>query len=237
MHTFFVLLLLSLSVTGCATSVIPKPVSRLGPGVSQGTGFLIRSDGLVLTAYHVVEEGRIIKVRCQGYDLVPAKLGEHSRTMDVAVLHTGLTGTPYLAAAAPRAVRPGDPVFSMGSPTAGYLGTDPKYFSGAISSLTGGGREATQLLISVPTQPRGSGSPLLTMDGAVVGIVTAGTREEDFMRDTGALPQNLNWAVKMEYATPLYELPSVPVSHESTRAPREVAEQAAQAVCIVVAGP
>ncbi len=75
------------------------------------------------------------------------------------------------------------------------------------------------------------------MDGAVVGIVTAGTREEDFMRDTGALPQNLNWAVKMEYATPLYELPSVPVSHESTRAPREVAEQAAQAVCIVVAGP
>jgi S1-C subfamily serine protease len=116
MHTFFVLLLLSLSVTGCATSVIPKPVSRLGPGVSQGTGFLIRSDGLVLTAYHVVEEGRIIKVRCQGYDLVPAKLGEHSRTMDVAVLHTGLTGTPYLAAAAPRAVRPGDPVNRPGFP-------------------------------------------------------------------------------------------------------------------------
>ena len=53
MHTFFVLLLLSLSVTGCATSVIPKPVSRLGPGVSQGTGFLIRSDGL---AYYEGEE-------------------------------------------------------------------------------------------------------------------------------------------------------------------------------------
>src|SRR6266581_8953619 len=37
-------------------------------------------------------------------------------------------------------------------------------------------------------------SPLLTMDGAVVGVVTAGTREEEFMRDPGALPQNLNWA-------------------------------------------
>src|SRR5258708_5460709 len=84
MHTFFVLLLLSLSVTGCATSVIPKPVSRLGPGVSQGTGFLIRSDGLVLTAYHVVDEGRIIKVRCQGYRRVPAKRSEPSRPRDGA---------------------------------------------------------------------------------------------------------------------------------------------------------
>jgi len=78
-------------------------------------------------------------VRCQGYDLVPAKLGEHSGTMDLAVLHTGLTGTPYLPPASPRSVRPGDPVFSMGFPSASYLGTEPKYASGAISSLSGRG--------------------------------------------------------------------------------------------------
>jgi len=244
MHTFFsarrrfvVLLLLVASLAGCATSRIPRPASRIGSGIYQGTGFLVRPDGLVLTAYHLVEEGKTIKVRCQGYDLVPARLGEHSRAMDVAVLHTGLTGTPYLPAAEPRSVRPGDPVFSMGFPAAGYLGTDPKYFNGAIGSLTGGGLEATQLLISVPAQPGGSGSPLLTMDGAVVGVVTAGTREEEFMRDTGSLPQNLNWAVKMEYATPLYDRPGGPGTRGAPRTPREMAEQAARAVCIVVAGP
>src|SRR5689334_14865547 len=87
----FVFLLIE-SLAGCTTSRIPRPASRLGPAVYQGTGFLIRSDGLVLTAYHVVEDGNTIKVRCQGYNLVSAKLGEHSRPMDLAVLHTGLTG-------------------------------------------------------------------------------------------------------------------------------------------------
>ena len=229
------LLVLVASLAACTTSRIPKPASTLGPGVYQGTGFLVRSDGLVLTAYHVVEDGNTIKVRCQGYDLVPAKLGEHSRTIDLAVLHTGLIGTPYLPAAEPRSVRPGDPVFSIGFPSASYLGTDPKYSNGAISSLTGRGREAALMLISVPTQPGGSGSPLLTMDGAVVGVVTAGTSEEEFMRDSGALPQNLNWAVKMEYATPLYDPPGGP--HSCVRKPREAAEEAARAVCIVLVGP
>jgi S1-C subfamily serine protease len=232
----FLLLLIS-SHVACTTSRIPRPASRLGPGVYQGTGFLVRPDGLVLTAYHLVEDGKTIKVRCQGYDLVPAKLGEHSRALDLAVLHTGLTGTPYLPTADPRSVRPGDHVFSMGFPSASYLGTEPKYASGAISSLTGRGREATLMLISVPTQPGGSGSPLLTMDGAVVGVVTAGTSEEEFMRDSGALPQNLNWAVKMEYATPLYDPPSVPVARPAVQKPREVAEQATRAVCIVLAAP
>ena len=125
----------------------------------------------------------------------------------------------------------------MGFPSASYLGTEPKYSSGAISSLSGRGREATLMLISVPTQPGGSGSPLLTMDGAVIGVVTAGTREEEFMRDTGALPQNLNWAVKMEYATPLYDPPGGPEHPAVAQTPRQVAEQAVRAVCIVLVGP
>jgi S1-C subfamily serine protease len=70
MHTFFsalrnsvLLLLLIESLASCSTSRIPKPASQLGPGVYQGTGFLVRPDGLVLTAYHVVAEGNRIKVR------------------------------------------------------------------------------------------------------------------------------------------------------------------------------
>src|SRR5262245_9503161 len=125
----------------------------------------------------------------------------------------------------------------MGFPTASYLGTEPKYSGGAISSLSGAGRETSLMLTSVPTQLGGSGSPLLTMDGAVVGVVTAGTDEEEFMRTSGALPQNLNWAVKMEYATPLYDPPDQPASLTASRTPREVVEHASRAVCIVLVGP
>jgi S1-C subfamily serine protease len=93
------------------------------------------------------------------------------------------------------------------------------------------------LLVSVPAQPGSSGSPLLTMDGGVVGVVTAGTKEEEFMRDHGALPQNLNWAVKMDYATPLYERPRAPSSPAPVRTSREAAAHAARAVCIVLTAP
>ena len=103
------LLLVTTILTGCASSHVPmKPVSKLSPEVSQGTGFLVRSDGLVLTAFHVVEGGNTIKVRCQGHDLVTAKLGERSQHLDLAVLHTPLTGTPYLPVADPRSARAGE---------------------------------------------------------------------------------------------------------------------------------
>ncbi len=234
------LLLLTAVLAGCASSKATTPGSNPFPDISQGTGFLVRSDGLILTAFHVVEKGKTIKVRCQGYELVTAKLGERSQHLDLAVLHTPLSGTPYLPVADPRSARAGDPVFTMGFPVALYLGPEPKFSAGAISSLTGQGREAARLLISAPTQPGGSGSPVLTMDGTVVGVVTAAVSEEEFARDTGALPQNLNWAVKIDYATPLFDVPrgrSAPGDRPMARTPREVVEQASQAVCIVLAGP
>ena len=73
MKCITLLLMLSGVLAGCASSQAPaKPVSKLSSEVSQGTGFLVRADGLVLTAFHVVEKGNTIKVRCQGYDLVSA---------------------------------------------------------------------------------------------------------------------------------------------------------------------
>jgi S1-C subfamily serine protease len=241
MKCITLLLMLSGVLAGCASSQAPaKPVSKLSPEVSQGTGFLVRSDGLVLTAFHVVEKGNTIKVRCQGYDLVSAKLGERSQHLDLAVLQTPLTGTPYLPVADPRSTHAGDAVFTMGFPAARYLGTEPKFSGGAISSLTGPGREGARLLISAPTQPGSSGSPVLTMDGTVVGIVTAAVSEEEFAHDTGALPQNLNWAVKIDYATPLFDVPrglSAPGDRSAVKTPREVVEQASQAVCIVLVAP
>lgn len=78
------------------------------------------------------------------------------------------------------------------------------------------------------------------MDGTVIGVVTAAVSEEEFVRDTGALPQNLNWAVKIDYATPLFDVPRglrAPGDRPAAKTPRDVVEQASQAVCIVLVGP
>jgi len=204
------------------------------PAISQGSGFLVRSDGLVLTAHHVVRDGSTIKVRCQGYDLVPAKLGAHSTTLDLAVLETPLSNTPYLSVAAPRSAKSGDQVFMMAFPSLMQLGTEPKFSEGAISALSGSGRDALLMLITAPTQPGSSGAPVLTMDGSVLGLVTASEDPKGWLKEAGTVPQNLNWAVKAEYITPLYDQPS---SRPPATSRGEAIERASQAVCIVFAAP
>ena len=74
-----------------------------------------------------------------------------------------------------------------------------------MSALSGPGNEATLMQVSAPVQPGNSGGPLLTGDGRVVGLVTSSAALEAFLLGTGAVPQNINWAVKADYLSPLFE--------------------------------
>jgi S1-C subfamily serine protease len=226
------LLALLLAFTGCSSLGQPSnTLARKDPPMAQGTGFLVRPDGLILTAWHVVKDAKMIGVRCEGRERVLATLGERSQTLDVALLHVPLTDTPYLSTAPARSARKGDPVFTLGYPAAMELGPEPKFSDGTISALSGGGRDGLRLLVTVPIQPGSSGGPVIGADGTVVGIVTATQKEEEFWSGTGALPQNLNWAVKIEHATPLFDLPS-PQPPAKNRA--EAIERASRAMCIVI---
>ncbi len=138
---------------------------------------------------------------------------------------------PYLSTAAPRSARKGDPVFTVGYPAALELGPEPKFSEGTISALSGAGRDGVRMLVTVPIQPGSSGGPLIGADGSVLGVMTATQKEEEFYSATGALPQGLNWAVKIEHATPLFDPPSPqPPAKDRT----EAIERAVQAVCIIV---
>lgn len=226
------LLALVLALGGCSSfgpSTVPS--ARTAPSMAQGTGFLVRPDGLILTAWHVVKDAKLIGVRCEGHERVFVTLGERSQTLDLALLKAPLTDMPYLSPAPARSARKGDPVFTLGYPAAMELGPEPKFSDGTISALSGGGRDGLRLLVTVPIQPGSSGGPVIGADGAVVGIVTATQKEEEFFSGTGALPQNLNWAVKIEHATPLFDLPD---AQPPARNRAEAIERASRAMCIVI---
>jgi S1-C subfamily serine protease len=101
----------------------------------------------------------------------------------------------------------GDKVFTIGFPVSLVLGKEAKYTEGVVSSISGIKDTSSLLQITVPVQPGNSGGPLVNEKGEVVGIITSSAAILPFVKESGTLPQNINWAVKADYLRPLIELP------------------------------
>jgi S1-C subfamily serine protease len=112
------------------------------------------------------------------------------------------------------------------------LGAEAKYTDGAISSLSGLGNEASLAQISVPVQPGNSGGPVVNDRGEVVGVVDAGAGEKAFLEAAGALPQNVNWAVRGDYVLPLIRA-AAPLS---VRSREEAIALTRDSVALVIVG-
>jgi S1-C subfamily serine protease len=211
----------------------PSRASGVPTRVSaRGTGFLVRDDGLVVTAFHIVKDAAKIGVSCPGHSSAEAEIASTARTLDLVILRVPtLTTMPYLALAKPKSVRVGDRIFTVGFPTVEILGKEPKFTEGSVSSLSGIQGEAAFMQVTVPVQPGSSGSPLVSDDGYVVGVVTSSAEVANFYRATGgALPQNVNWAVKGEHLRLLLDdVPELPPA-----ASRESAvERVLKATCMI----
>ncbi len=219
---------------------VEEPASASTPGVREtvkretvrGTAFAVRPDGVLLTAFHIIQGATTIDIVCRGQRAVRAEVRQQTRSSDLAVLRIDSSTLDYLPLAPPRSAKVGDHVFTVGFPATNILGTEPKFTDGSVSSLSGLGGEATLLQTSVQIQPGSSGGPLLNERGEVIGIVTSTAAVLAFTKATGTLPQNVNWAVKADYAAPLFDPPAPPAA-ASTR--EESIQRALRAICMVEA--
>jgi S1-C subfamily serine protease len=164
--------------------------------------------------------------------MITAVLQQASPSNDIAVLKTSLLTPDYLPLGALRNAQLGQPVFTVGYPVPEVLGQEPKYTEGSISALPGAEEEATLIQVSIPVQPGNSGGPVVTQRGVVIGVITATEAILPFLRSTGTLPQNVNWAISADFAKPLFETPeAAPVG----KSREEAIELARKAVCFVEA--
>ncbi len=88
------------------------------------------------------------------------------------------------------------------------FGFAPKLANGEIASLSGAGDDARYFQISVPVQPDNSGGALVDEHGNVVGIVSAKLNASVALAASGALPENVNYAIKSSFLLSFLE--SVP---------------------------
>jgi S1-C subfamily serine protease len=79
---------------------------------------------------------------------------------------------------------------------------------GEIASLSGPQDDARYFQISVPVQPGNSGGALVDERGNVVRVVSAKLSASAALKATGALPENVNYAIKSSYLLSFLE--SVP---------------------------
>jgi S1-C subfamily serine protease len=167
---------------------------------TSGTGFFISST-LVVTNYHVVADAKEIQVTFQNETKLPAHIVAKDALNDVALLKvTGLENTAIpVIIGQPKENKDGTQVFTVGFPLSSQLETQAKIGQGIINSTTGVNDDIRMFQISIPIQPGNSGSPLYNSKGEVIGIVTATLNSSAFLREKGFIPQNVNYALKINY--------------------------------------
>lgn len=187
--------------------IYPGTIDPATANVRSATGFFITSD-LIVTNYHVVENAQTIEIKYHNSQKAPAAVITKDPINDLALLKVSnkpaARVTP-LPLANLQNSKDGDTVYTVGFPLSGLLGNKAKLSEGIINSITGIQDDVRMLQISIPIQPGNSGGPLLNARGQVVGVVTASVNPYVSFLLTGTFPQNINFAMKINYVNNLLD--------------------------------
>lgn len=148
--------------------------------VSSGTGFIVSSDGLILTNKHVVsEEGAEFTVLMNNGEKYPAKVLATDPVQDVAVLKIEKKNLSTVVLGDSDSIQIGQSVIAIGNALGEFRNTvSVGVVSGLRRTVTaqgGGSTETLEDLIQTDAaiNPGNSGGPLINLKGEVVGIDTA----------------------------------------------------------------
>ena len=195
-------------------NVVPRAVSELqglgfkvtvvdsakGLEISQGTGFLIGSDGYILTCAHVLGDKKEATITLDGArahaDVIKA---DEKADLALLKLRDKLpdSATTLTFRERGHAYSMGEDVFTIGYPLSRLLGNSARMTKGLLSATTGLRDDPNQIQVSAEIQPGNSGGPLLDHEGHILGVVQQTMNPWRVAQATGgALPQNINFAIK-----------------------------------------
>jgi len=128
----------------------------------------------------------------------------------------------------------GETVFALGFPYPGILGQGLNVTDGLVSALSGIQNDTRYLQITAPVQPGNSGGPLVDNNGLVVGIVSMRINEIEVLKRSGSLPQNVNFAIRVDLATSFLRANAVDPAIEEPMRPLSASEVAKRAQAYTV---
>ena len=172
-----------------------------GPFFNQGSGFIVDSDGLILTNAHVVQDASAVSVTLMDRREFSATVLGLDLATDIAVLRIQANDLPRVLVGDARTLRVGDPVLAIGSP----FGLAQSATQGIVSA-TGRTLPGDAIVPFIQTDaavnPGNSGGPLFNANGAVVGInAQIYSLSGSFQGLSFAIPINLALKVKDQIVT------------------------------------
>ena len=206
----------ALSVTVAQTSSSPLPgneiVNRVSPAVvlvlagsgSQevsaiSSGVIVRSEGVILTAYHGIKNAQAVRVQLNNGEIFDrVELIGVDERRDIAALRITGTGLPTLPTVGLADVQAGEPVYVVShAENLKWTASD-----GIVSSVRladdvpGAGNGYRIVQFTAPVSPGSSGGVLVDAQGRALGIVVGSVTDG----------QNLNFAVPLENVLGLAQL-------------------------------
>ncbi len=144
-----------------------KSVVTIRTDAGQGTGFIITSDGFIVTNAHVLSGGSYVEALTYNKEKISASFIGYNVEMDLALLK--ISGNyDYLELAKADEFETGDKVIAIGNP----LGLQFSVSQGIISAIHREGPNNINGYIQTDAalNPGNSGGPLINTEGEVVGI-------------------------------------------------------------------
>jgi S1-C subfamily serine protease len=170
---------------------------------SNGSGFALSMDGLIVTNHHVIENANSINVTRTNGDLTctyKAVVKLVDKNYDLAILQIKddsfrhFDNIPY---GFDKSLQDnGESIFVLGFPMITTMGNEVKLTNGIISSSSGYQGDPMTYKLSAPVQPGNSGGAVFDKKGNLIAIVNA--------KHLGA--ENVSYAIKLDYLISLVKL-------------------------------
>ena len=152
--------------------------------ISQGSGFVVRRDGIIITNYHVISKARIIKIKVGDKFLNVDSIISLDKENDIAILKVTAENLNAVKLGNLEKVEIGEKVYVIGSPE----GLENTISDGILSGKREVAPNKIIIQITAPISHGSSGGPVFNKNGEVIGIATAFLKEG----------QNINFAIPLD---------------------------------------
>jgi hypothetical protein len=161
-----------------------------GKSVLEGSGFLVSSDGRIVTNHHVIASASSATVKLNNGAFFPVEgIIADDPEHDLALIKVSGKNLPYLSLEDSDSLTAGQHVLAIGSP----LGLENSVSDGIVSGFRKDADGKNWIQTTAPASHGNSGGPLLVMDGKVAGVLTWKVGEGE----------NLNFAAPSKLIVPL----------------------------------